>query len=147
MSRLPRPPRAAGLLTPLISEPRFEDGPHSSEGKEAASQLRPQECTFMGYCKKPQLQEWVTKMLTRSSTGKGGTAALSGGGTPEELLSRLCGFWKLNFSLSDLLCQWCRCEAAIQCWKQSRAGGARPLLALQKLKLRGREPSASSHVQ
>lgn len=59
MSHLPRPPRAASLLTPLIS--RFEDEPHSSEGKEAASQLRSQECTFMGYCKKPQLQKWVTK--------------------------------------------------------------------------------------
>ena len=41
MSCLPRPPGVASLPTPLISEPSFEDEPHSLEGKKAASQLRP----------------------------------------------------------------------------------------------------------
>ena len=40
-------------------------------GKEAASQLRPQECIFMDYCRKSQPQECVIKMLGKSLAEEG----------------------------------------------------------------------------
>lgn len=115
--------------------------------KKQPPQLRSQECTFMGYCKKPQLQKWVTKMLTRFINWKGcGTTALSGGGTLRGIVISVLWLLEIEFSLSDFLCQWCRCEEA--------AAVARSGVGLEERGNRWlcrnentREPSPSSDVQ